>query len=259
MFEFVPGSIPLLVSLPHVGTQFPPALNLPARLSEAGKTLWDTDWYVDRLWAFAKAQGAAWLQPHYSRYVVDLNRPSDDQPLYPGQVSTGLCPTQRFDGEDIYAPGCAPDAAEIAARAQAYWVPYHQQLHTELNRLRQQFGQVLLIDAHSIQSVVPRLFTGRLPDINLGTNNSTTLPAPLELRLVQALSAQQRFSVVSNGRFKGGYITRHYGQPAAGVYALQVELAQATYMDENTLVYAEARAALLIHELKAMVDVLLGR
>lgn len=255
MFSFTAGTVPLLISLPHVGTRLP--VELQPRLTEAALTVVDTDWYVDRLWAFAKSVGASWLQPTYSRYVVDLNRPSEDVPLYPGQVSTGLCPTHRFDGVALYKSGCEPDAVERSLRTQNYWQPYHQTLQAELTRLKAQFGLAILIDAHSIQSRVPRLFAGRLPDINLGTFDSQSLTLPAEQALLSRLREQSEFSLVLNERFKGGYITRHYGQPSERVYALQVELAQCTYMDEQKLIYDDTKAPALIATLQTVVDVLL--
>jgi N-formylglutamate deformylase len=231
VFECEPGHSPLIISMPHVGTELPEAL-LP-RLSDAGRAMVDTDWYVDRLWSFARERGAGWLRARYSRYLIDLNRPPDDHSLYPGQTTTPLCPTETFAGERVYIDA-GPDAAEIAQRRESYWQPYHAQLAALIQQRIRQHGFAVLLDAHSILSHVPRLFPGRLPDINVGTYGSRSMNPLLEQRIAALLSAQQRFTHVLNGRFQGGYITRAYGQPAQGVHAIQFEISQCAYMDETT-------------------------
>ena len=235
-----PGRAPLLVSLPHDGTHIPEAL--AARMTPAARAAPDTDWFVSRLYAFARELGASILHPHHSRYVVDLNRPPDDISLYPGQNTTGLCPTVRFTGEPVYLPGKEPDATEISARVERYWRPYHDALAGELARLRARFGRALLWDGHSIRGELPFLFEGRLPDLNLGTANGTSCSATLQARLAATLGGQRDYSHVINGRFKGGYITRHYGDPTRGIEAIQLELAQSTYMDEGAASYLPERA-----------------
>ncbi len=235
------GSAPLLVSLPHDGTFLPD--DMAATMTASALRLPDTDWFVSRLYGFARKLGASMLIPRYSRYVVDLNRPPDDVSLYPGQNTTGLCPTVQFNGEPVYLDGRAPDAAAIATRVERYWKPYHAALAAELERLRGLHGRVVLWEGHSIRSVVPFLFDGRLPDFNVGTASGASCSAQLQQRLVDVLEAQADHSFVVNGRFKGGHITRHYGRPAHGVDAVQLELAQSTYMDEAELLYDTARAA----------------
>lgn len=230
-FTFRAGHRPLLISMPHVGTWLPPALR--PRLSDAALQVPDTDWHLETLYDCADALGASVLVATHSRYVVDLNRPPDNANLYPGQDTTGLCPLDTFDKTPLYRqPQDAPDEAEIAARRDAVWAPYHAQLQAELARLRQQFGQVALWDAHSIRSQVPRFFDGRLPDLNLGTANGASCDPGLADRLLQ-IASRSAFSAVLNGRFKGGHITRQYGQPAQGVHAVQLEMAQSCYMDEH--------------------------
>ncbi|HRO87223.1 MAG TPA: N-formylglutamate deformylase [Chiayiivirga sp.] len=240
IFTLESGRAPLLVSLPHDGSHIPDAL--AARMTPAARTAPDTDWFVSRLYAFARELGASILRPNHSRYVVDLNRPPDDVSLYPGQNTTGLCPSVRFTGEPVYLPGQEPDAAEVAARVERYWRPYHDALADELARLRARFGRALLWDGHSIRGELPFLFEGRLPDLNLGTASGTSCTPALQARLASVLASQTRYSHVINGRFKGGYITRHYGNPARGVEAIQLELAQSTYMDEGTASYLPERA-----------------
>jgi N-formylglutamate deformylase len=230
-FAFSTGGAPLLVSMPHVGTELPPSF--AERLSVPAQSLPDTDWHVDRLYDFAADLGANILRARYSRYVIDLNRPPDDAPLYPGAAGTGLIPTILFDGTALYVEGRAPDAAEIAGRVGVYWKAYHDHLERELERIRAKFGFALLFDAHSIRSVVPRLFEGRLPDINLGTGGGTSADETLARALVAECERRSAYDFVLNGRFTGGYITRRYGRPDAHVHAVQLELSQRTYMHED--------------------------
>ena len=250
------GSTPLLISLPHDGSHIPDAL--AARMTAEARRAPDTDWHVSRLYAFARELGASVLVPRYSRYVIDLNRPSDDVSLYPGQNTTGLCPTVQFNGEPVYLPGQEPDAAEIAQRLQTYWKPYHDALQQELARLRAAHGRAVLWDGHSIRSVVPFLFEGRLPDFNVGTAGGASCSPALQARLETVLAAQSDYSHIVNGRFKGGHITRHYGRPAEGVQAVQLELAQLNYMDEDSFAYlpqrAEPTAALIRRLLEAALE-----
>jgi len=241
VYQLHRGTAPLLVSLPHDGSAIPD--ELAARMTDAAQAAPDTDWHVSRLYAFARDMGASVLVPSYSRYVVDLNRPPDDTSLYPGQNTTGLCPAVRFSGEPVYLDGQAPDQAEVATRVDRYWRPYHEALRGELDRLREVHGRVVLWEGHSIRgSDLPFLFEGRLPDLNLGTATGTSCTPVLQQRLEAVLAAQDRFDWVANGRFKGGHITRHYGDPANGVEAVQLEIGQRTYMDEDSFEYDEAKA-----------------
>jgi len=231
VFQLTQGHIPLLISMPHLGTHLP--AELAAQMTPEATRLTDTDWHMDRLYGFATDMGASVLKAQVSRYVIDLNRPPSGESLYPGQTTTGLCPTETFRGEALYLPGQESDAAEIARRRETYWQPYHTALAAELERLRQHHGQVLLWDAHSIASVLPRLFEGKLPDLNFGTaSGASCAPVVIEAAVAQVNGKGARWSQVVNGRFKGGYITRHYGQPALGVHAIQLELCQCLYMDE---------------------------
>lgn len=241
VFTLHRGSAPLLVSLPHDGIALPE--ELANRLTPEARGVPDTDWFVSRLYDFAKRLGASLLVPVNSRYVIDLNRPPDDQSLYPGRNTTGLCPVQRFTGEPVYLPGQEPSANEVAARVESYWRPYHEALAGELARLRAAHGRALLWEGHSIRSTVPFLFEGRLPDFNLGTVAGASCAPARQARIEAVLSAQGDYTWVANDRFKGGYITRHYGRPAEGVDAVQLELAQSTYMDEATGRYQPERSA----------------
>ena len=234
------GSAPLLVSLPHDGSALPD--DIAARLTDSARGAPDTDWHVARLYAFARELGASVLVPRYSRYVIDLNRPPDDVSLYPGQNTTGLCPMVRFSGEAVYCDGRQPTADEVAARIEAYWRPYHSALQAEISRIRSTHGRVVLWEGHSIRGEVPFLFEGRLPDLNLGTAAGASCSPSLQARLEAVLSAQSRYDWVVNGRFKGGYITRHYGAPAEGIDAVQLEISQRIYMDEASSAWDEALA-----------------
>jgi N-formylglutamate deformylase len=242
--------------MPHCGTYLPPTLR--PRLTDAAQALPDTDWHVDRLYDFAAGLGAGILRATHSRYVIDLNRPPDDRPLYPGASNTELVPTTLFDEGPVYRPGAAPDAGEAAERLAGYWRPYHERLAAELAALHDRFGVALLFDAHSIRSVVPRFFAGRLPDLNLGTGDGRSAAADLTDSLVEAASKTETYSTVLNGRFKGGYITRTYGRPAAGIHAVQLELSQATYMDEDPpYAFRDDRAAALRPVLRRLLEALL--
>ncbi len=254
MIEVHAGRTPLVISLPHVGRGIP--AEIAARMTPTARSVPDTDWHVERLYAFARPLGVAWLQPGLSRYVVDLNRPPDDAALYPGQLSTGLCPAQSFDGAELYLDA-APGPADITARRETYWAPYHAALRSLLDAAIARHGHAVLLDAHSIRCEVPRLFPGRLADINVGTNAGRSCAADLSTKVMAQLARQSAFRCVLDGRFKGGYITRHYGVPAQGVHALQIELAQAGYMDESGTDFEPARAAPLMAVLRGVIDELL--
>jgi N-formylglutamate deformylase len=229
-FRFKPGKVPLLVSMPHVGTDIPDEVAeglAPCALARA-----DTDWHLAELYGFAEELGASTLTARWSRYVIDLNRPPEDTNLYPGLDTTGLCPVDTFGREALYQEGKAPSGEEVGARLQRYWRPYHEQLRAELERLLARHGRVVLWDAHSIASKVPRFFEGRLPDLNFGTAQGASCAPDLEQAVVGVARAQEQFSIAVNGRFKGGYITRHYGQPGRNVHAIQLEMCQYLYMDE---------------------------
>jgi len=240
-FTLQRGHAPLLISLPHDGSFIPD--DIAARMQPAARRAPDTDWHVGRLYEpLAQVLGASVLKPKASRYVIDLNRPADGHALYPGQRETGLVPAIGFDGEPLYRDGSEPDGAEIQRRINDYWRPYHQAIAQELARLCAEHGRAVLWEGHSIRSRVPMLFEGRLPDFNLGTAAGTSCDPALQSRLQACLESQSRFSFAVNGRFKGGYITRHYGTPATGVQAVQLELAQLNYMDEESFAYDEAKA-----------------
>lgn len=224
--EIRPGDAPLVVSFPHTGTEIPPAL--ADRFGSRWLACKDADWWIDRLYAFATDLGATTVRTRLSRSVIDCNRDPSGASLYPGQATTGLCPIETFDGEPLYA-GAEPDQAEIDRRRAAWFDPYHAALSGELDRLRAHHRHVVLYDAHSIRSRIPRLFEGQLPQFNIGTNNGQTCSPVLAQAIVAACDG---FSHVLDGRFRGGWTTRHYGRPADGIHAVQMELAMRGYMDE---------------------------
>ena len=230
-FELSEGTTPLLVSMPHDGIMIPD--ELAARMTQRARETPDTDWHMARLYDFAGDLGASVIRPFYSRYVIDLNRAPDGRPLYPGASNTELCPTRCFDESPIYLEGEEPVADEIAARREQYWQPYHDTIAATLGALAAEHGVALLYDAHSIRSVVPRFFDGRLPDLNLGTARGESCDASLEAALTRVLEGATEYTHVVNGRFTGGYITRAYGDPANGVHAVQLEQAQSSYMNED--------------------------
>jgi len=191
----------------------------------------DTDWHLDEVYGFAHGLGASVLVPRFSRYVIDLNRPPENAPMYPGANNTELVPTRFFSGDPLYREGRVPDVAEIDRRREMYWRPYHDALAAELARLVAAHGHAVLWDGHSIQAELPWLFEGRLPDLNLGTAGGTSCAPTLRADVMDVLAAQSSFSHVTDGRFKGGYITRHYGRPRDRIHAIQLEMALSTYMD----------------------------
>lgn len=255
------GAVPLLVSLPHDGTAITGAI--AARMTPQALRVPDTDWHVGVLYAFASELGASVIVPRWSRYVVDLNRPPDGHALYPGRNETGLVPVKTFADEAIYLDGEAPAAEEMTGRVDEHWKPYHIALQTELQRLRVEHGRTVLWDGHSIKSRVPMFFDGKLPDFNLGTAGGASCSPALQGRLNGVLRAYANgnaggYTHAVNGRFKGGYITRHYGKPDDGIGAVQLELAQCTYMDEETFEYQSERAIGVQRVIRALLQATLG-
>ncbi len=258
------GDAPLVLSIPHAGTRLPAAIE--SRLASPWLARKDTDWYVDRLYSFGGALGATVIRTLMSRTVIDVNRDPEGHSLYPGQATTELCPTTTFDGEPLYRAGDEPDSREIAARRERYYTPYHAAIATEIRRLRERHDRVVLFDAHSIRSVVPRLFDGTLPVFNLGTNSGRSCAADLAHSL-QAICNSSGLPTVVDGRFKGGYITRHYGQPDSGMHAVQLELAMRGYLEEPAAdiqehnwppSYGAARATGLVGTLRRLVETMIA-
>ena len=247
------GSTPLLVSIPHMGTEIP--TDLRGHYVPRALEVEDTDWHLDRLYAFAQELGASVLQPTLSRYVIDLNRPPDDAPMYPGASNTELCPSRFFTGDPLYREGFTVSAEERMRRRAAFWAPYHDALRTELERIRAAHGYALLWDAHSIRAEIPWLFEGRLPDLNIGTAGGSSAHASVTEAVAAAAARHPPVTHVVNGRFRGGYITRHYGRPAEHVHAVQLEMAQHLYMrDAPPWNYEPDRAGRIQPVLRDMVE-----
>lgn len=252
-YDFYPGHSPLLLSIPHAGTYLPD--DIADALTDAAAQLPDTDWHVDALYAFARDLGAHVIRANYSRFCVDLNRPPDDTPLYTG-ATTGLFPDILFDGRPAF---CGDRPPERRRFLETIWQPYHSRIRATLDALKTEHGHAVLFDAHSIRSVIPRLFEGALPDFNIGTNSSQSLAPALETRLHDICRTDNGYTTVLNGRFKGGYTTRHYGDPSNGVHAVQLELAQKTYMDEfHPFTYRPQKAEQVQAVLRAFVETLLA-
>ena len=245
------GEGPVVLGMPHVGTWLP--AEVWARLNARGRLLADTDWHIDRLYD-GLLPGATVVAATFHRYVIDANRPPDGESLYPGQNTTGLVPLTDFDGEDIWDE--PPTAEEVAARREAFHATYHAALAAEVARVRARHGVALLWDCHSIRSVIPFLFEGRLHNFNIGTASSTSCAPELAQITHEGCLAAPGFSTVKDGRFKGGWTTRHYGRPSDGVHAIQMELAQATHLatEEPPFAYDEAKAARLRPVLSAILN-----
>jgi N-formylglutamate deformylase len=251
------GNTPLLVSLPHVGTEI--SHDQRARYVERAHAVEDTDWFLDRLYAFVRDLGASLIVPRYSRYLIDLNRPSENTPMYAGSNNTELCPTRFFTGDALYNEGAAPDNAEIQRRVQTYWQPYHDALRNELAALKARHGHAVLFDGHSIKSELPWLFEGTLPHMNLGTVGGTSCAPSLRDALGAVFAAQSAYSHVVDGRFKGGHITRHFGRPHEGVHAVQLEMCWRAYMEESPPPrWSDQRAAEVTPLLRQLVQAMLA-
>lgn len=255
-YRYRRGSSPLVVSMPHVGTFVPRSVG--RQLTDCAVRRPDTDWHLPRLYDFLSELGATVIQATHSRYVVDLNRPPDGSNLYPGRDTPRLCPIDTFHSEPLYREG-DPDEAEIGRRVERVWRPYHRRLAAELARVRDEHGIAILWDAHSIVSVAPRLFEGRLADFNLGTADGASCDRELAEALAAALSRHPGYTSVLNGRFKGGYITRQYGAPSRNVHAVQLEMAEAVYMQETSpYTYVSERAAAVSRILREQLDIALA-
>jgi len=246
------GDLPVVLALPHTGTRLPDEVR--DALSPAGLAIADTDWHVERLYD-GLLPGATVVRTTTHRYAIDVNRPPDGASLYPGQNTTGLCPLTDFDGTPLYRPGQDPDAAEIARRRAVYHAPYHAALLHELHRLRAQHGAVLLYDCHSIRSRIPYLFDGPLPDFNIGTADGQSCAREIEHTALRIAQSAPGYRCVLNGRFKGGWTTRHYGRPKDGIHAIQMELAQSSYLASETAPWAYD-AALATHLRRWLKDIL---
>ena len=247
------GASPIILGFPHTGTHVPPEIE--ARLNDNGRLLADTDWHVDRLYDGLLAD-ATTVKATFHRYVIDANRDPSGASLYPGQNTTGLVPETDFDGKPIWNEGEEPTEADIAARLEAFHAPYHAALAAEIARVKAEHGIAILYDCHSIRSHIPFLFEGKLPDFNIGTNLGTTCAPEFEAAAQSVVAHAPGNDHAVNGRFKGGWTTRHYGQPATGVHAIQMELAQSTHLETEAppFAYDEAKAEKLRRHLQDILE-----
>jgi len=256
-YTFTHGDSPLVLSIPHAGTHAPQ--DILQRMTTEARELPDTDWHVDRLYDFAGEMNITIIKGNHSRFVIDLNRPPDDASLYPGQATTGLCPVTLFSGNPIYLEGQEPGKDEISQRIDEIWRPYHNRLQRCMEEKTERHGYALLYEAHSIRSEVPRLFEGRLPDLNLGTNDGHSAATDLQDRLYSICESAEGYTAVLNGRFKGGYITRHYGNPDNNAHAVQLEMTQHCYMNESyPYNYLPGNALKTREILKGLLDAMLA-
>ncbi|MGR3742875.1 MAG: N-formylglutamate deformylase [Pseudooceanicola nanhaiensis] len=252
MIDVQRGSGPIVLGLPHTGTDVPD--DIRANLNDRGRELSDTDWHIHDLYA-GLLDDATTVRTPIHRYVIDVNRPPDGESLYPGQNTTGLVPLTDFDGHPIWET--PPDGAEIERRREAYHAPYHAALEAELDRVKAAHGVAVLFDCHSIRSVIPYLFEGTLPDFNIGTDSGRTCAPAIEAGTLRVASEAEGYTHVLNGRFKGGWTTRHYGRPQTGLHAIQLELAQSTYMAETPpWTWDDAKASRLHTHLKDILNTL---
>ena len=246
MIDHNKGASSVIISIPHSGTEIPDVI--ATDMTDEGETIVDTDWFVDRLYAFSSDLDVTTIKTNINRYVIDMNRDPEDKSLYPGQFTTGLCPEVTFTGKALYREKSELSKDEIAIRKEQFWQPYHALLMTEINRIKQLHGFAVLLDAHSIASTVPTLFNGKLPDLNFGTNDGISCEGSL-LNCIHQETAKE-FSKVINGRFKGGYITRHYGKPENSVHTIQLEISQDCYLNETDATWNDTKANKLIEYLQ---------
>jgi len=256
LIDFYQGQLPLLVSFPHSGTYLPE--EVAAGMTKHGNAVPDTDWFLPQLYHSPILNRCSRVLANFSRYLIDPNRPPDGANLYPGQATPGLCPTLTFSGDQIYS-GDEANNIDIKGRLQQFWEPYHRQISEELARLKKEFGFAILLDAHSIASRVPRLFDGRLPDFNIGTGGGSSCAQNLAAQVHDLLGGFERYSTVLNGRFIGGYITRNYGDPRNHIHAVQLELSQATYMNEESCEYDSKKAEVVQATLQQLLELLGAR
>ena len=228
------GNSPLILGIPHTGTNI--SNEIWNSLNNQGRLLADTDWHVDRLYDGLRTDVTV-VQNLIHRYVIDVNRSPNNESLYPGKNTTELCPTTDFDGNPIYLPGLNPTPDDIAKRIIKYHKPYHKCLADEINRVKAINGFAILYDCHSIRSVIPYLFSGVLPDFNIGTNNGITCSHSIEQKVLTICNRTTKFSTIVNGRFKGGWTTRQYGKPHENIHAIQMELAQSTHLIDEKKVW----------------------
>ena len=255
--EIVRGESPLVLGLPHTGTNVPD--EVADKLNDTGLALADTDWRIHDLYD-QLVPNVTSVRTQIHRYAIDVNRDPLGKSLYPGQNTTGLCPLTDFDGRPIYRQGQEPDAVETERRRATYHEPYHIALAAELDRVRAMHGFAILYDCHSIRSNIPFLFEGKLPDFNIGTDMGVTCAPIIEATVAGICADAEGYSSVLNGRFKGGWTTRHYGHPNDGFHAIQMELAQSTYLgdEQPPWTYSSKKSAAIREHLRATLMALIN-
>lgn len=253
LFETHQGTSPVILAFPHTGTDVP--ADIWERLNDNGRILADTDWHIERLYTGLLPE-ATTVRATFHRYVIDANRDPAGVSLYPGQNTTGLVPETDFDGKPIWKDGAAPTEADIAYRLAHFHAPYHAALAAEIERVKAIHGVAILYDCHSIRSLIPFLFEGRLPDFNVGTDMGRTCAKEIETATFEICARAEGYTSILNGRFKGGWTTRHYGRPETGVHAIQMELAQVSHLATEAPPFAldEAKAARLCIPLKDILN-----
>lgn len=251
--EIVEGDGPIILGMPHTGLHVPESI--ASRLNERGRALGDTDWHIERLYD-GLLPGTTTVRATFHRYVIDANRDPSGASLYPGRNTTGLVPLTDFDGQPIWRDGAEPGVDDTAQRLAAYHAPYHEALAGQIERVRARHGVAVLYDCHSIRSDIPYLFDGILPDFNIGDADGSTCAGAVTSAVSGVCVAAYKYTTVLNGRFQGGWTTRHYGRPADGVHAIQMELAQAAYLEDEAppFTYSEIRAAQLRVHLATILE-----
>ncbi len=251
--QVIEGGGPLILGMPHSATDLPPTVW--NRLNDNGRQLRDTDWWIHRLYQ-GLLEDATVVRATFHRYAIDANRDPSGQSLYPGQATTGLIPKTDFDGESLWQPGQTPNEDDIKTWLHQLHRPYHRALATQIERLRARHQVVILFDCHSIRSGIPRLFEGTLPDLNLGTDHGKTCHPQIQEAAWEVCRSATGYTSVLNGRFRGGWTTRHYGRPQGGVHSVQLELAQSTYLagEVPPFAYDVAKAEALRAHLKILLE-----
>ena len=258
LIEASAKAVPIIVSVPHSGTDFPPELEHDF-LTEMRIRADDTDWFVHQLYNFVPDMGISLIHSRYCRWVIDLNRDPESKPLYDdGRIITGLTPHSDFHGNEIYvSQDHYPNEEEINRRLALYYWPYYQKLEELLTERKAEFGQVLLWDAHSIRQFVPGIRKAHFPDLILGSNDRQSAKQGLIDIAMHNLDGFG-FDLKHNDPFKGGHITRYFGNPGENVHALQLEMVKKLYMDDNERIYDEQSAKKIKEMLKQVFEGLLG-
>ncbi|HNP20154.1 MAG TPA: N-formylglutamate amidohydrolase [Fulvivirga sp.] len=248
--------VPILISVPHCGVLFPDEIKNDYN-QELIKAPDDTDWFVDQLYDFATEMGITMITAQYSRWVIDINRDPESKPLYDdGRIITELCPTATFAGEDIYKEGCKPNEDEVKRRITAYYNPYYTKITELLEDLKKEFGQVIFWDSHSIREYVPLIRKDKFPDLILGDNDGKTAHPSLSKSALENLE-KSGLEVRHNTPFKGGHLTRYFGQPHNNQHGLQLEMTKVNYMDDQEVNYHTQRAEKIRTMLKEVFQGLL--